>query len=223
MQTPRRPISRTRLIGAVALVALVVAMVLNTKFLSPDALAKIGPKEFDPAQSAADLFAKARTQLPAQARPVTEVLPALQADVRGAAKTYKAVSPSEGSYDFAVTATGKVASASGGFLQLTVPNLPGGTPVLVPTTTAINGTVVRDALGFRFSDAPGQTEYQYVGDELKKLIQGKVIKGLGAPASLQGKDVTVVGVISVVTTAGANTVPAAKPANIQPVQVKVAP
>ena len=44
----------------------------------------------------------------------------------------------------------------------------------MPLTTAINGTVLRDAMGFKFADAPGQTDYQYVGDELKKLMQAEV-------------------------------------------------
>ena len=35
--------------------------------------------------------------------------------------------------------------------------MPAQTPVLVPLSTAVNGTVIRDVMGFKFADAPGQT------------------------------------------------------------------
>ena len=52
-------------------------------------------------------------------------------------------------------------------------------------------------MGFKFADAPGQTDYQYVGDELKKLIQAEIAVERPDPAALKGKKVTVVGVSSV--------------------------
>ena len=221
MPTSRGSTRRNRLIGGGVLIVLIVAMVFNTKFLTPTALAGIGPKQFDPAASAGDLFTKAQKDVPAQAKPLTEVLPAVQADIKKAAATYQAVKPSDTSYDFPVTVTGTVAdSSTADALRLTVGGLPGST-VLVPTSTAINGTVIRDGMGFKFADAPGQTEYQYVGDEIKKLVQSKVIEPLGAPAGLKGKKVTVVGFLSVLAVAGLNTVPKAKPVNIQPVSVQV--
>jgi len=214
--------SRTRLLGLVLLLALVVAMLLNTKFLTPQALADIGPKPFDPAQTAATLFTKAQTEVASRGKPLAEVLPALQADLKGAATTYGAVSPSENSYVFAVTATGTVGDAStADDIRLQVTGLPPGSTVLVPTTAAINGSVLRDAMGFKFAEAPGQTQFQYVGDELKKLIQTKVVAPAGDPTKLKGKQVTVTGVMSVTTSPGTNTVPAAKPVNIQPVKIEV--
>ena len=44
-------------------------------------------------------------------------------------------------------------------------------------------------MGFKFADAPGQTEYQYVGDELKKLMLAEIKSGVSDPASLKGKKV----------------------------------
>ena len=75
-------------------------------------------------------------------------------------------------------------------------------------------------MGFKFADAPGQTDYQYVGDELKKLMQAEIKSGIRDPASLKGKKVTVVGAIGVI---GAGTsVPKPKPVNIQPVSIEEA-
>jgi|1186.fasta_scaffold45586_2 predicted lipoprotein len=219
MQRPHRKISRTRLVAAVLLVALVVAMVWNTKFLTPAEVAAIAPKPFDPAQTAADLYGKAQQDLPNQAQPLSEVVPAVQNDVKAAAQKYKAVSPAEGSYVFPVTTKAKVVEASDESLQLQVEGVPSQTPVVIPLTTAVNGTVIRDVMGFKFADAPGQTDYQYVGDELKKLMLAEINSSIDDPKSLKGKEVEVVGALNI---QGAGTsVPRAKPLNVQPISIEV--
>jgi predicted lipoprotein len=219
MQGPHRTISRTRLVGIVLLVALLVAMALNTKFLTPAEVAAIAPKPFDPAQTAADLYAKAQQELPDQAQPLGEVVPAVQSDVKAAGQKYKAVSPAEGSYVFPVTTTATVAEATDTSLSLRVDGVPGETPVLIPLSTAVNGTVIRDVMGFKFADAPGQTDYQYVGDELKKLMLTEIGSSVGDPKALKGKQVTVVGAVNVQATG--TSVPKAKPLNVQPISIKV--
>ncbi|MGI8459438.1 MAG: DUF2291 family protein [Propionibacteriaceae bacterium] len=219
---PRPPTKtvRNRLIGAGLLVILVIAMVLNTKFLTPEEVAAIAPKPFEPAAVAGDLYTKATSDLSGQAAPLGEVVPALQSDVKGAAEKYHAVSPNEGAYDFPVTATGKVTEASASSLRLQVEGVPSQTPIIVPLSTAVNGTPVRDVMGFKFADAPGQTEYQYVADELKKLMIDNVDQSLADPASLKGKKVTLLGVVSVQVIG--NTVPKPKPINVQPVTIEAA-
>jgi len=219
MQRPPRTLRPARLIGLGLLVILLVAMVLNTKFLTPAELAAAGPVKFDPVATAADLFAKAKTDLPGRASPLGEVVPALQDDTKSAAEEFEAGSPAEGSYVFAVTATGTVTEATNANLRLAVEGVPDETPILVPLTTAINGTAIRDAMGFKFADAPGQTDYQYVGDELKKLMQAEVKSSAGDPAALKGKKVTVVGAVSVV--GSGTSVPKPKPVNVQPISLQV--
>ena len=217
---PRR-ISPRRIIGIVVLVALVVAMALSTKFLTPAQLASIAPKPFDPAASAQDLYTKAQAELPGKAADLGKVIPAIQSDPKSAADTYRAISPNENAYVFPVKATGTVVEATDESLRLKVAGVPGQTVVLVPLTTAVNGSVLRDAMGFKFADAPGQTQYQYVADELKKLILADLQSTVADPKSLQGKQVEVVGVVSVIT-AGGGPVPRAKPINVQPLSVKAA-
>jgi predicted lipoprotein len=217
MQLTQSSPSRFRLIAGALLAVLVVLMVLNTKFLTPAEVAAIAPKVFDPVQSAADVWGRAQTELGPKAAPAGEVVPAFQSDVKGAAAKYNAVSPNENAYFFPVTAEGTVVEASSTALRLQVPGIPAETPVLVPLSTGLNGTVVRDAMGFKFADAPGQTQFQFVGDELKKLMQAEVQK-LGDPAALQGRTVTVVGAVGVQATG--NTVAPARPVNIQPISIK---
>ena len=168
--TLTRRISPRRIVGVVVLVAMIVAMVLSTKFLTPTELAAIAPKAFDPAATAQDLYTKAQADLPGQAADLGKVVPAIQSDPKSAADTYKAVSPNENAYVFTVKATGTVVEATDASLRIKVDGVPDQTVVLVPLTTAVNGSVLRDALGFKFADAPGQTQYQYVADELKKLM-----------------------------------------------------
>jgi predicted lipoprotein len=214
----RRPATRT-IVGAVALVALVVAMVLNTRFLTPEEVAEVNPAAFDPAATAEELFAQAPQELAGQAAPLPDVVTALQGgSAADAAGSFDAVSPNEGSYDFVVTATGTVTAADANSLTLQVEGVPAQTTVTVPLTTAVNGTVLRDALRFRFADAPGQSDFQFVGDELKKLMQAQLATEVGDPASLQGTPVTVVGAIPVIDTGGPQ--PPAKPVAIQAVSVQ---
>lgn len=211
-------LSRARIVGAVALVVLLVAMVLNTRFVTPKELASVGPHKFDPPATAKKLFTKAQATFGSQASPLAEVVTAIQSDPKEAAQKYKAKHPNAGTLVFAVSSTGTVADASAQSLTLKVAGVPPETQVIVPLTTAINGTVLRDALGFKFADAPGQSAYQFVGDELKKLMQASVKSGIGDPAAQKGKTLTVVGVISVSDDGSPQ--PKAKPVNIQPVSVK---
>jgi predicted lipoprotein len=218
MQRAHRSPRPARLIGLGLLVVLLVAMVLNTKFLDPAELAAAGPVKFDPKATADELFTRAKAELPDKASEVGDVVPAMQSDTKSAAEKYKAVSPAEGAYVFPVKTTGTVTEATEANLRLKITGVPEETPVIVPLTTAINGTVIRDVMGFKFADAPGQTDYQYVGDELKKLMQAEVKDATSDPASLKGKKITVVGAISVI---GAGTsVPKPKPVNIQPLSIK---
>ncbi len=217
MELTQRSPSRTRLIVGALLAVLVVVMALNTKFLTPAEVAAIAPKPFDPAQTAAELWGRAQSDLPGQAAPLGEVVPAMQSDLKGAASTYKATTPNEGAYVFPVSFDGTVVEASDASLKLQVAGVPGETPVLVPLTTGLNGTVLRDAMGFKFAQAPGQTAFQYVGDELRKLMSAEV-QSLGPAAALQGKQVKVVGAVNVIATG--NTVPPAKPVTVQPVSIE---
>ena len=78
--------SRRNLFIALGLiVVLLVAMVLSTKFLTPEELTATLPQKFDPAQSANELWTKAQTEVPANAQPLGEVVPAMQKDLKAAA------------------------------------------------------------------------------------------------------------------------------------------
>jgi predicted lipoprotein len=220
LQPASKKKSRRNLFIALGIiVVLIIAMILSTKFLTPEELAAVGPKKFDAKQTASDLWGKAQKEIPNNAQPLGEVVPAMQKDLKAAATKYKAVSPAEGAYDFPVKFDGTVTDASADSLRLSVPGVPKQTVVIIPLTTAISGSAVRDATGFKFGDAPGQTDYQFVADELKKLMQEQVKSGVSDPASLKGKKVSGTGVVVVLSPSGAPP-PPAKPVNVQPVTIK---
>src|SRR5215211_6015083 len=202
MPEAKKKSRRNLFIGLGLVVVLIIAMVLSTKFLTPEELTAALPKKFDPSETASDLWTKAQTEIPSNAEPLGQVAPAIQSDLKAAATKYKAISPAEGAYDFPVKLDGTVTEASADSLRVSVPGVPQETAVIIPLTTAVNGTAVRDAMGFKFADAPGQTEFQFVGDELKKLMQAEVKSGISDPASLKGKKVSATGVIVVLSPSG---------------------
>ncbi|TDT32544.1 DUF2291 family protein [Naumannella halotolerans] len=213
----RRNLLLRRGIAAAVGVVLLVAMILNTNFLTAAQVEELGPETFDPVATADELWQQAGDL---SFSPVGEVLTAVQEDPQAAAEEFGAQEPSEGSYVFAVEFSGTVTEADGDTLRLEVDGAPERTPLLLPVGTAVNGTVLRDALGFRFADAPGQTEFQYVGDELKRKMLEQVEAQLPDPASAAGKQITGTGVIAVALT-GDSAPPEAKPVNIQPVEIEV--
>lgn len=204
-------------IGAGLAIVLIVVMALNTKFLTPEEVSALGPETFDPAKEAQTLFTQAQNDL--TFAPADEVVPDLHTDVKAAAEKHGGISTSDTAHTFPVALDGTVSEASDSSIQVTVDGVPKETKIILPLTTAVNGTVLRDAMGFKFADAPGQTEYQYVGDEIKKLIQQQVSESVDDPAGLKGKNVQVTGLLAVQATGKA--VPKPKPLNIQIVTIEV--
>jgi predicted lipoprotein len=192
-------------------------MILSTKFLTPEELAEALPKPFEPAAVAKELYGKAESQVASKASPLGDVITAVQTDPKAAAEKYGAVAPNESTWVYAVRGTGVVTEATDQAIRLKIPGVPAETTVIVPLDTAIQGTVVRDGMGFKFADAPGQTDYQYVGDELKKLMQAAMQEQ--ASGVTKGKQVQVIGMISVQNNGAPQ--PKAKPVNVQPIKLEV--
>lgn len=103
------------------------------------------------------------------ARPVTEVLPAIVADLPAAGAQF-GYRPGEGSpWSFVVTGTGVVAAKNtesrAGTLEVTVEGLP--EPVVLQIGPVIRGNAVRDALPFvSFQDFTNQLEFADAGKAL---------------------------------------------------------
>ena len=218
--TRHRRLTPFRIGGAVAVAALLVAMTLSTRFVTPDELASIGPETFDPAQTAEDLFAEANETIPDAATPLPELLTGLQKDVAKTADDLDASRPNDTTYLFPVRGTATVVATQDQAVEITVEGVPGTTPLSLASGPATNGAVLRDALGFKFGDASNQTTYQQVGDELKALVREQIEQGAGAKIA-PGTKLDFTGIVSVTDTGMPQ--PAAKPVQIQPLTLEVAP
>lgn len=133
----------------------------------------------------------------ASARPVTEVLPAIVADLPEAGAQY-GYRPGEGSpWSFVVTGTGVVAAKNtesrAGTLELTVDGLPD--PVVLQIGPVIRGNAVRDALPFvSFQDFTNQLEFADAGKALTALALAGIAPN--AEAIAVGDSVTFTGSVS---------------------------
>lgn len=208
-----------RLVVAAGLVMLGIAMVLSTKFLTPEEVEAMRPDQFDPQETAEELHSQAQSELTADSQDLSEVADAILEDSEAAAEQFDAASPSEDVAAYSVEASGEVREAGEDTLILDVEGLE-GRDVVIPLGAALDGNLIRDLTGFQFGDAPGQTEYQQVGTNLSTLLrEGAVEAAGGEPAALEGEQVAVRGVLSQTDTGGSPSADA--PLSVQPLELEV--
>lgn len=177
----------------VALLALLVGMAVNTKFLTADEASAASPAEFDAAVYAADNFPAIAESVQTDANDLSTIVAAVTADPAAAGLEYGNVAGTD-KYAIPVTLTGLVSAVDENFLTIAVEGVPAEISVLVPIAQAINGTALRDVTGeIGFSDFTDQTEYQQAANELKAVAASEVVGSID-PAALLNTQVTVDGV-----------------------------
>ncbi|QQR39470.1 DUF2291 family protein [Devosia rhizoryzae] len=132
------------------------------------------------------------------ARPVTEVIPAIVADLEGAGTSYGYRAGEGSPWSFVVNGTGEVTAKNtesrAGTLEVAVDGL--AEPVVVQIGPVIRGNGVRDALPFvSFKDFVNQIEYANAGKALTALAYQAI--GTNAEAVAVGDTVTFTGAIAV--------------------------
>ncbi|TMR96893.1 DUF2291 family protein [Nonomuraea basaltis] len=183
----------TRLVWPVVIVALLVAMGLDTRFLSREEVTALNPAEFSAKDFAAAEYPKIVGAIEAKAVDLKEVATAVVADPSAAGQKYGNVAGTD-KYAVPVRFTGKVAETDAGLLTIDVAGLPKGSVVRVAIGQAANGTALRDAPGtLKFKDFQNQTDYQQVANELKARMLAEVARKAGA-AAVRGANVSVAGV-----------------------------
>ena len=175
MQRPHRRRSGTDSSGRVWPWSSLVAMIASTKFFTPEELAAALPKPFDPGDGRRRAVPEGGHRAGRRkAKPLGEVVAGRPDRPEGGRGEVPGGRPER--VELGLPGHRHRDGDRGQrrvSLRLKVDGVPEQTPVIVPLGTAIKGTVVRDVMGFKFADAPGQTDYQYVGDELKKLMQAE--------------------------------------------------
>jgi predicted lipoprotein len=194
----RRRVS-PRVIGLVLAALVIIAMALDTTYKKGDVKTTAsGRKAFDPASYGKDTFPKAVETLDKDAVALPALLAALRKDQDAASEKYgkrEGTSP----YAFAASGTGVAGAAEGGLMQVKVPGVPKATRVSLQVGPALNGTSIRDAVGFiKFGQFTNQVEYADAGTALNNQVKARVLKGVD-PKSLQGKRVKFVGAFTLIT------------------------
>ncbi len=190
---PKRSGTASKLPRLVALgvaVVLLIAMAFSTKWLTPEEEAALIPEKFNAATFAAEAFSEITDKVKANAVDITELAPAVASNMNTAGKQYGV--DSGGKYTVPVKITAPVESVDANFITLSTPEIEGFV-VRIPIAAALNGTAVRDVTGeYTFGDFIDQTAYQAVANELKLVMQRRIIDPLDK-ATLPGKTVTVYG------------------------------
>lgn len=184
-----------RLVVAALGLALVVAMTLGTKFLSPKEAAALNPPPFSAQTYADKTFPKVVATLTKKATDITVLAPAIDANPGAAGKRY-GTDVGGGAFAYPVKATGTAVKVDANFALLKVAGLPPKDQVRIPLGAALTGTPVRDAPGtITFGDFEGQTDFQSVANQFKLKMQSEVLSKVDVK-SLKGKKVAVVGAYS---------------------------
>lgn len=179
--TPTAARRRRGLLALVAVLALAVAMVLSTRFLTPEEVLEVNPPPFDPATFSAEEFPRVVAEVQEQAVDLTTLAVQLAEDPAAAANEYGTTV--SGASVYPVTATGTVTSVDDRFMELSVDGMPEGSSVNVPVGDTVNGTPVRDVTGsLTFGDFTDQTQFQSVANEFKSIIQEQVVAPADPPS-----------------------------------------
>lgn len=177
-------------VGLVLLAGLLVAMYMNTMFLTPAQEEELMPKPFSSIEYSTEQFPIITDKIIDKAVSIDELAVAINSNLETAAKKY-GVDSGSGKYTVPVKAEGVVESVDQNWIVIRAEGV--AEAIRVPIGAALNGTPIRDVTGeIVFGDFDNQTDYQAVANEFKILMENKIIKTLDK-ASLPQKKVTVYG------------------------------
>lgn len=200
---------RPWMVWLVAGIALLVGAALTTKVVSlEDADAAASGSRFDPAE-----YADARfdDEIVPQIEDEAIDLATLLGDLAdGVDEAELGNAPGTGSaYSFPVEFTATAGAPNGSILPVTVDGVPADVAVQVQIGPAINGTALRDVTGtVSFNEFTNQLEFQQVATEFNNRVRDGVLSGID-PASLEGREIRVVGAFTRVNPALVSVVPVA--------------
>lgn len=197
-KAPRRRIP-ARWIAVALAVALLAAIGFSTRYRSTESVAASGPRRFDPAAYGERTYEhKVVPAIERKAVDLPVLVRAMHTDMEEAGKRY-GVRQGNGPYTFAVKGTGTAGAVRSGLMHVTVPDLPPDTRVSLQVGPVINGTALRDAVGFiNFGQFLDQVEYADAATALNDQMREKLLKNLDV-SRLQDKKISFVGAFSFLT------------------------
>ena len=197
-RSPGRRAVSPRVVGIGLVLVVLAAMAIDTTYKKPGETTATGRAAFDPASYGKETFPKAVSALEDEAVPLPELHAALRKDADAAGEQYgkrQGSSP----YSFSTSGEGVAGKAEGGLMPVRVKGVPKDTTVSLQIGPAINGTAIRDGVGFiEFGQFTNQVEYAAAATALNQQVKQQVLAGID-PAALEGKRVSFVGAFSTVT------------------------
>lgn len=192
----RRKPTRLVVLGA-AVLALIIAMALDTKIVAIGSPEAVKPGVFSPDAFGAAEFPKIKADVEARAVDAQRLATALAADKAAAVKQY-GVPNGTGGTVFSVKFTGVAGDAKSGVYDVAVSGLPDTIGIRLQTGPAINGTDLRDATGtIKFGQFVNQIEYQNAGSALNRAMKQQILEPVDT-ANLKGKTIVVIGAFKLI-------------------------
>jgi predicted lipoprotein len=188
-------ISARIVLWALAVVVLVV-LALDTTTRS-DKAPRItdAAAAFDAQRYGVKTYPKVVAAIEKKAVPLTTVAKAIKVSPDAAGKRYGARESASSPYNFAVTGEGVAGTVNESLVPVKVKGLK-GTTVSLQVGPALNGTALRDVVGFiNFNQFINQVDYADAATALNDQVKAKVLRGLDRPA-LKGKRVRFTGAFS---------------------------
>jgi len=188
--------NRRRLIVGAAVLAVLVAMAIDTTVIRIGSEQDVTEAGFSPERFGTETFPSVKESILSRAVEAGPLSEAVATDKAAAAAQY-GVAAGVGAV-IPVKFTGVVGEGKSGIYAVAVNDLAGETKIRMQTGPAINGTDLRDATGeIKFGDFRNQIEYQNAGAALNTAMKAAVLAGLDT-ASLAGKTVAVTGAFTLV-------------------------
>lgn len=184
-----------RLIFVVAVILLVGAIILTTKFVSSgDAALTNNDQGLDPKTWAQDNYAtQVVPAIESKAQPWGDLVKAIEANADAAGQQYGTREEGANSYSFATTITGTLAVGNFDELAIQSPDTPADVTVGFQTGPAITGSALRDACGLaNFGMFTNQTAYQQASVELNNMVKQEVLANFD-PTTAIGQRFTITG------------------------------
>ncbi|QQA41423.1 DUF2291 family protein [Pelagovum pacificum] len=192
----RSGLSRKSIITGAALLALVVAMAVDTRVVVIGSDEDVQAAGFQPEVFGAEQFPIVRDFVQENAVEATELAAAVQEDQTAAGQEY-GVGEGFGPV-IPVTFTGVAGEATAGIYNVEVEGMPEGMGIRVQTGPAINGTELRDATGeIEFGQFTNQIEYQDAGSAINNEMKVQVLEPIDT-SDLTGKSITVTGAFKLI-------------------------
>jgi len=193
---PARRRTGPRLAALVALVALVVAMALDTTVVRIGSDQDVQEDVFSAAEYGAATFPDVQTAIETRAVDAPVLAAAIAEDKAAAGEQYGV--PAGIGPVMAVRLEGIVGQGKSGVYDVAVEDVPDTLRIRVQMGPAINGTDLRDASGaISFGQFKNQIEYQDAGSAINETMKSSVLASLDREA-LSGKRVTLVGAFKLI-------------------------